>query len=342
MRRLLVAAALLAASAAHASDAVLAYIPSRDVVLAAQRGATTASRAGSKAKLWSGDGVESPRLIAASNERAVIVDSLNSEVALITLADGRSKRFAVASTPIAAAFVGNDAFVLSRDGRRLQRLGPDGVAEQIETPPDSAFLAVGGDRLYVYGRSGGVLEELQPRPLAVTRRVEVPPFASDMESDRNAIYLLYPRAGKMTVVLLRDFRAESEPVGAVPVDAAIEGASTAISAGSLVVADPSSKRIWRSERSQSFSAAVSRGFIRGLLGLGLYHASSPEFPTGIDRVIVDRFARLAYDSTTGSLFRFDGKKPRLLARDVTPHGFAATPTGIAVWSSAGNVVVYKK
>lgn len=343
MKRLFFAIAILASVPLRASNAVLAYIPSRDLVIAAQAGAkTTAYRAGTAAKLWTADGVDSPRVIAHAGDRAIVLDSLNNEVLSLSLVDGTSKRFAVAATPVAAAFLGDDAYVLSRDGRRLQRLGRDGVVEQIETPADSAFLAVGTDRLYVYGRSGGVLEEFRGRPLTVTRRVEIPPFAADMESDHTALYLLYPRAGKMTVVLLRDFRAESQPVGAVPVDAAIEGTGTAITAGSLVVADPSSKRIWRSERSQSLSAAVSRGFIRGLLGLGLYHPSSPQFPTGVDRVAIDRFARLAYDSSTGSLFRFDGRKPRLVARDVAPWAFAATPSGIAVWDPAVNTVVYKK
>lgn len=344
MKRLVVlAAVLLSASGAHAAGAVLTYVASRDLVVAAQPGAkTTAFRADTATKVWTLDGVEAPRIIAQGPDRLLVVDSFHSEVMLLGLTEKTSRRFAVASTPVAAAFAGKDPFVLSRDGRRLQRLGADGVDEEIETPHDAVFLGVANGRLYVYGRTSGVLIELQPRPLRVTRRVEVPPFASDMEADDRAIYLLYPRMGTISVVLLRDFRIDSEPVGAVPVDAAIEGNRTTITAGSLVVADPSSKRIWRSERLQSFRAAVGRGFIRGLLGLGLYRPSSPQFPTGVDRVVVDRYARLAYDSTAGSLFRFDGKKPRLLARDLAPGEFAATPDGVAVWDSDAESVVFRK
>jgi hypothetical protein len=116
-----------------------------------------------------------------------------------------------------------------------------------------------------------------------------------------------------TVSLATLKKDEEFEVGAVPVDLDLESDPNLLSAGVVAVADPSSKRIWRVERTQSDAEALSRGFVRGLLGLGLYSPRSAEFPTGVDRVWKSGDKRFAYDSSTGKLYQLTSGKSRLLA-----------------------------
>ena len=95
----------------------------------------------------------------------------------------------------------------------------------------------------------------------------------------------------------------------------------------LAVADPSAKRIWTVEGEESFARAFARGFLRGLIGLGLT-SQNRDFPTGIDRVIVRGGELYAYDSSSGTLYR--GTKA--IAQGVAPQAFTIGPGGVYVWS----------
>jgi len=118
--------------------------------------------------------------------------------------------------------------------------------------------------------------------------------------------------------------------GVVPVDLTVARESNAVSATSLAIADPSAKRVWRIEGAQSVTSAVTRGFLRGLLGLGLFAPSSAEFPTGVDRVSGYGSAIVAYDTSTGTLYRVNRKKSSVLARGIAPGAFSVGEHGIAV------------
>ena len=120
-------------------------------------------------------------------------------------------------------------------------------------------------------------------------------------------------------------------VGAVPVDLAFVGGGSALTARLLAVADPSAKRVWIVESTQSLGKAIARGFLRGLLGLGLIGNRSSEFPTGVDRVEAGASGWIAYDSSSGTLYRFDRKGSQRLATAVPPSGFALTRDGVAWW-----------
>jgi hypothetical protein len=120
--------------------------------------------------------------------------------------------------------------------------------------------------------------------------------------------------------------------GAVPVSIAMTGSGTALSARTFAVADPAAKRIWRIEGTQSTTQAVARGFLRGLIGLGLYDARSSELPTGVDRVLTRGGRTIAYDSSSATLYELVRDKPRVLARNVAPNAFTLTSAGVAYLS----------
>jgi len=123
-------------------------------------------------------------------------------------------------------------------------------------------------------------------------------------------------------------------VGAVPVDLAFASRGTALSAKTLAVADPSGKRVWMIEGMQSTSQAIARGFLRGLLGLGLSGAIGSRFPTGVDRVMVNGSRWYAYDSSTGAVYRFTKRTSRLIAKGVAPSSFSVGPDGAYAWDEA--------
>ena len=152
---------------------------------------------------------------------------------------------------------------------------------------DPAFLATANGRVYVYSRAAGVLEDNEGR------RIRVAPFASDLEIAGNTAYLAYPREARIRTINLTSMKIGEVAVGAVPVDIAFAGGGTAITARILAVADPSAKRVWLTESTQSTAEAVARGFLRGFIGLGLFGSRSSRVsdrsrPRGDARTDVDR------------------------------------------------------
>lgn len=276
---------------------------------------------------WEIAGVAAPTLIAASAKKVAVVDALNDEVVVVDLVSGQSTRFRTAASPIAALFVEDALYVLARDARLLQRLGgPD-----IPLASDPSALAVSRGRLYVYSRGQGLLLEIEND--RITREVTVPRSASDLEVSGRTAYLVYPREGTVRLVNLETMQRSGElAVGAVPVDLAFAGGGTALTARILAVADPGAKRVWLVESTQSSAEAVGRGFLRGLLGLGLFRGRGSQFPTGIDRVLTRDKFWLAYDTASGTLYRFDRKGSSVLARGVAPGAYTLTETGAAWWN----------
>ena len=275
---------------------------------------------------WTADGVENPTAIVASAARVAVLDALNNEAVIAELATGRTSRIDTAETPVAAAFVGDELYVLARDARVLQRGGT-----QIPLAADPAFLKVANGKLYVYSRTTGLLQEIDGD--RVSRQVAVAPFASDFEIAGTTAYLVYPRDGRIRTVELGAMQSGGElAVGAVPADLSFAGGGTALTARILAVADPSAKRVWLTEGTQSMARAIGRGFLRGFLGLGLFGSRSSEFPTGVDRVDVRGKNWIAYDSSTGTLYRFTRRSSSVVATGVAPGAYTLTPTGVAWWN----------
>ena len=272
------------------------------------------------------DGVANATAVAASNDQVVVLDALHDEAVIADLATGRIARIETAETPIAAAFDGGELYILCRDARVLQH----GNA-RIALSADPAFLKTANGKVYVYARAAGIVEEIEND--RVTRRFSTAPFASDFEISGDTAYLAYPRDARIRTIDLQEMKTSGEiAVGAVPVDLAFAGGGTALTARILAVADPSAKRVWLTEGTQSTAKAVARGFLRGFLGLGLFGSRASQFPTGVDRVEVHGKQWLAYDSSSGTLYRFDRKTSSVIARNVAPGAFTLTRNGVAWWN----------
>lgn len=273
------------------------------------------------ANAWNVEGVRNATEIVANNKKVVVLDALHDEAVIVDLATGKATKTKTAATPIAAAFLGEKVYILSRDARLLQN---------IQVAQDPAFVKAANGRLYVYSRTTGTIEEIEND--RIVRRVRTAPFASDLEIDGTTAYLAYPRDARIRTVDLKAMKAtETFDVGAVPVDIAMTGGGTALTARVLAVADPSAKRIWLTEGRQSTAEAVARGFLRGLLGLGLYGNRSSQFPTGVDRVLARGSRWIAYDSSSGTLYRVSRKQSSVIAQGIGPKAFTLTANGVAFW-----------
>ena len=273
---------------------------------------------------WSVDGVREATEIVASDTHVAVLDALHDEVLLVELATGKPARTRTAATPIAAAFVNGSLYVLARDADVLQRIGGGNISVSGD------FLREANGKLFIYDRITGVLSEIDGD--RVTRQVTAAPFASDLEVGGDTAYLAYPRDARIRTVDLKTMKpAETIDAGAVPVDLALTGGGTALTARVLAVADPSAKRIWLTEGRQSTAKAVARGFLRGFLGLGLYGNRSSQFPTGVDRVLARGAKWIAYDSSSRTLYRVERSKSSVIAKDVAPKAFTLTDAGVVFW-----------
>jgi hypothetical protein len=290
---------------------------------------------------WKTEGVSAPGAIAVSDTRAAVVDPIHDRVAIVNLVNGRTNFATTLSTPIAAAFAGNDLLVVDRDASVIEKIGRG----KIPLARDPEFLAVvgnhGGNRAYVYSRVDGALQEIGVEPFVLLRTIRVDPFASAMQCDTRTAYLTYPREGRIKIVDLEKMEAQGEiTIGELPIDVAISGGPTALTASRLAVADPVAKRVWLVEGRQSRAQAFARGFIRGMLGLGVFGRNDKQFPTGVDRVVARGSHWLAFDSSTGTLYDVTKRETIVLARGLAPHAFALTPEGV-VWWQNGTLVAQK-
>jgi len=263
---------------------------------------------------WNVAGVEHATAIVTGRDRVAVLDALNNEAVIADLASGKTTRMQTAETPVGGAFIGSELFVLARDGGAIR----------------GDFLRESGGVLYVYSRTTGALTEVVRGRVA--RRVQVAPFGSDFEIGGRTGYLVFPREARIRTVDLASMKnSGSVSIGAVPADLAFAGGGTAISARILAVADPSAKRVWLTEGTQSTMQAVARGFLRGFLGLGLFGNRSSQFPTGVDRVVIRDKVWVAYDSSTGTLYRFTKSKSTVIAKGIAPQAFAVTSEGVVYW-----------
>ncbi len=279
--------------------------------------------------VWTTDGVGMPTSIVAGSERVAVLDALSSSVRVVELGSGRGMTISCGETPVAGLFAGSALYLLERDARALERIGADGARASINTAADPAFLREAAGRLYVYSRTAGLLQEITTTPFAVARSTAVAPFASDFQIDRGNAYFVYPREAKVRVVALASMKSAGETaVGAVPVAVAFTPSHA------LAVADPSAKRVWMIEGAQSFGQAFARGFLRGLLGLGIRPNRNSDFPTGVDRVLPRGNVLFAYDTSSGTLYRVAKEKSTVVAKGIRPQSFAIVSDGVLVWDEA--------
>jgi hypothetical protein len=292
-------------------------------------------------RLWRGDGVAYAGAMVAGESSVAVLDPIANRAVVADMRTGASTSMPTGETPIDGAFVGRDLYLLERDARALERIAPDGTRASLSLAADPAFLRVRDARLFVYSRVAGVIQEIATAPFRIIRTAAAEPFASDFETDGRTAYTVHPRDGFIRMVDLATGKPAGQVrIGAVPVDLAFAGKGTALSAPMLAVADPSAKRIWVVEGKQSVMQAFARGFLRGFIGLGLFGGRESKFPTGVDRVVIRGAASIAYDSSSGTLYRFSKKKIEVLARAVAPAAFAVGPSSVAWWQD-GTLVAQK-
>jgi len=283
--------------------------------------------------VWTTEGLPTPEVIVTSKDQIAVLDPLANEARIVELATGRGRTVRTGETPIAGAFVGGALFVLERDARALERIGADGTRASVSTHADPAFLRERNGVLYVYCRADGVVLEVLSSSFVVRRTAKAAAFGSDFEIDGRNAYILQPRGGAMTTVSLETMTVTGAyNVGAVPVDLDITSGGTALTASTIAVADPALKKVWITEGAQSTTQAFMRGFLRGLIGLGLFGGNASQFPTGVDRVIVRGRNCFAYDTSSGTLYRFDRKSSKVVAKGIALQRLAITDEGVFVWS----------
>jgi hypothetical protein len=279
-------------------------------------------------------GVANPTRIVTSGNRVAVIDAVANEMVVIGTGGAPVLHLKTRETPVDAVFFGAWLFVVERDARSLARFDENGTRAELALPADPAFIREAGGKLLVYSRVEGLIQEIDPSTLRMTRSLRLSPFASDFETDGRSGYLVLPREAKLRTFDLASMTASGDvSVGAVPVDATLQKRSSAVAAATLAVADPSSKRIWSVEGRQSATAAFARGFVRGFLGLGLWRGRDAEFPTGVDRVVSAHGRTVAYDTTTGTLYRVTKSKSVRLADAVRPGAFAVTENGVILWQN---------
>ena len=348
MKLLLIALLSVIAATSFATtqqEAALIHLPEQQLILVARGDLRQIEAYDDRngIRVWSAPGITVPRLRASSGPLAAFGDPLENRVVIVTARDRTSRNVAVPETPTSMVFVGDALYVLSRDGNALTRI-QGGEVRSVQTSADPTHLASNGRRLYVYSAISGTIDEYSLEESDAGRKTGlVPAFASDFAVDARRGYLVYPRNGKMVTVSLATLEKDEEfDVGAVPVDLDLENDPNLISAGVVAVADPSSKRIWRVERSQSNAEAVGRGFVRGLLGLGLYSPRSAEFPTGVDRVWKSGQRRFAYDSSSGKLYQLISGKSRLLATIGWWGASTVTEDFLVLWDERQQALQFRR
>ncbi len=285
--------------------------------------------------IWTSDGLPAPTRIVTSDERIAVIDPLENNVRVLSTATGRGQTMQTGETPIDAIFIGSALYLLERDARALERIGADGTRASVSTGADPAFLHMANGRLYVYSRAPGLVQEVTTSPFAERRRVHVAPFASDFAIDASHGYLVDPQAGTIATFDLASMKSSGTiDIGAVPVAMAFASTGTSLTARTIAVADPSAKKVWLVEGAQSVAQAFTRGFLRGLIGLGLFGGGASQFPTGVDRLFLRGSHWYAFDSSSGTLYRFTRSTSTVVATHATAEGIAVSADGVFVWNEA--------
>jgi hypothetical protein len=287
--------------------------------------------------VWTASGVASPTCVVVGRARVAVLDAIHDSAAIYETDRGTRTNLRTAATPIAGTFVDDQLVVVARDARIIERFGRDGSRAQQPLGMDPSFVRRFGSTLVVYSRVDGRMQSFDGATLAGLREAFAAPFASDLEIGGTTAYLTYPREAKIRQFDLSTMKPAGElRVGTVPTDLDRASSGGLLSASSLAIADPGARRVWLIEARQSVTQAFLRGFVRGLVGLGLFRGSGREFPSGVDRVSASNGRWIAYDSLSGTIYRAEKKGSRVLATGVAPHAWCVTDSGVSWLESDGS------
>lgn len=308
----------------RAGDAIVHAVPGSIRVLGA-----------SATEPMSYPGLAYPGFGAVASERATaaIFDPVEDRLAIVASAEA-PRIVELRDSPTAAAFLESTLFVVSREKGTLTRIGSDGAVASVRSSGSPGFISIAAGAVFTYDPVRGLIERFDPVSLESSGTLAIDRFGSDFETDGRSGYLAIPGTGEVISFSLSSLDGRKAlQGGAVPVDVVVERASGPLSPGTLAIADPASRRVWRVEGQQSGGAAFARGFLRGLIGLGLYAPRSSELPAGVDRIDSAAGGLLAFDSSSGDLYRITSRRSERIATGVDPSGYAWK--GDRVFYSAG-------
>jgi hypothetical protein len=279
-------------------------------------------------RVWRVDGVAYPGAMAADDHRVVVLNPIANVARVVDLATGTTTSFATGETPVAAAFIEKQLYVLARDARAVERIAMDGTKTSVKIGAAAQSFVPVGDKIYVYSSIDGLFQEITTSPFAVARQVRIAPFASSFDTEGANGYFTYPNKRLLLIVDIKKMEVLGDTkIGSSPIDVHFAGDATLFSPRMLGIADPSDHRVWLIAVQQGTIEAFARGFLRGLSGFAPNGAVSTAFPTGIDRVISNGMHWLAFDSLTGTLYELKKKTTVELGRDLPPRAFALALAG---------------
>lgn len=332
MKKITLLAGLLAPSLAAAT--LLAVPEGSRTLVRASTNEIAIVDARSTQPIWTAAGVKSPQLLVLSPDGrwAAAIDPISNRLALADLEQRTSRIHSLPETAVAASFFDRALFVVSRDARLLSKIDTlGGDTRTVEVPASASHLIAGASGVIVYAALTGRAARFDSSSLRPLATAQLPRFGSDLETDGESGYLVLPRSGQLAAFSLETLALEDErAAGAVPIDIAVEAPGNATRAVRIAIADPSSKRVWRDEGAQSGAEAFGRGFLRGLLGLGLYRPRAAAFPSGVDRITVSGGRLLAFDTSTRTVWAVTGERATEIASGVDWGSFVSVGSELFV------------
>lgn len=258
--------------------------------------------------LWSVKGLESPSSVVVSTDgsTAVVLDGFANRVAVVSIAVGAVDLHDVPATPVAAAFLGTDAWVILRDRSSVMRLRD---AKEIAVALDPAFIAVSEPYVYVYSRAEGVLQEIDPKTMAVRRTVETGSGGSDLEIREREAFVCRPLVAKIAAIDLPHMTSRDLGCCQSPIDLAFEDTLRSY------IVDPTRQ-----------SAYVSKGSKDPGEGRAIL------LPTPCDRLATGGAGVFAFDSNSGSIYHLSGATAGTVASGAA--AFAITDKTLFWWDAA--------
>lgn len=317
-------AALVLCAAAVRADVAMGWSGATGTIVVAHDSRIDGFDRSGEKRLWTANGLASPSSIvmSADGKSAAILDGFADRVAIVSVADGAVEHYETPGTPVAAAFFGRDVWVILRDRYRVLRITSEGLTDVV-VALDPAFIAVSDKFVYVYSRAEGLLQEIDPKSAQVTRTATVGSGGSDLEvrppkrgEPAGAVaYVCRPGYAKIAVVDLVAMDSIQRTLGGAPIDLAYVplGAKLSINPGMSVVADPGKQILLESTDPGPVGTTIN-------------------LPTATDRIAIAGAGLFAFDSSSGTLYRVEGRTATKVASGLTATSFVATDDGLFTWA----------
>lgn len=326
IRGVLIVAAFVLHAAMARADVAMAWSSDAGIIVVAHDSRIEGFDRTGEERLWSAEGLDNPSAIVISQDgkRAAILDGFDDRVAVVTLADGAVELYDILGTPVAAAFFGRDVWIVLRDHSKVVRITPEGKETEVSVALDPAFLAVSDKFVYVYSRAEGWLQEIDPKLAQVSWRLLIGVAGSDLEirlptTDAPVAgavaFVCRPVSGQIMAIDLVKKESRELHAGVAPIDLMFVpfGAMLSHDPSASVVADPGLQALLLSQD-------PGRGKV----------FSQPMVP---DRLMITRAGIFAFDSSSGSVYRVEGRTTTKIASGLTATSFVPTDEALFTWDA---------